>query len=98
MYKPRGAAQWLAKRLGRSISRETVQTYIETGDLIAVNASEGENRAHWIVTEDALEQFIAQIGPDGKLPTPTGGWPQYVYPEGKTRNRKKANDPPAFAR
>lgn len=91
MYNPRKAAHWLSERLNRPISYDTIHTYIEAGDLEAVNTSAAEKRPRWIVTEEALERLLARVGPDGKLPTPTGGWPQYRYPEGKKRNRKKAD-------
>jgi hypothetical protein len=77
MYSPQGAARWLAARLGRPVSRQTVQFYIRSGDLAATNITPGGERARWIVGTEAIEQLAQRIAANGgDLPIPTGGWPQ----------------------
>lgn len=76
LYSPEGAAQWLTERLARPVSRESLQRYIATGDLAAQNSSSGSRRARWVILEADLEAFASRVK-DGRLPQPTGGWPQY---------------------
>lgn len=81
MFSPQSAADWLSERLGRPVSRQSVQSYIQSGNLAAVNLRPDGERARWIVEAAALEQLRQQLADymaahNGELLPPTGGWPQ----------------------
>jgi hypothetical protein len=80
MYSPKSAADVLTERLGRPVSRPTVQAYIQSGDLAATNITPGGKQARWIVETEAIEQFAQRIAANGgELPIlhrPTGGGPK----------------------
>ncbi|KAB8142965.1 helix-turn-helix domain-containing protein [Chloroflexia bacterium SDU3-3] len=84
MYNPSKAAEWLSERLGRTVSRQTIQLYIKRGDLPATNTGAGQHRPTWVILHADLEAFADRAAAEG-LPTPKGGWPQ------RNAARKKAN-------
>jgi hypothetical protein len=89
MYSPSGAAEWLQERLGRSISQRTIALYITAGDLPAQDI-QGGKKPRYVIREEDLEIFAQKVGPDGKLPTPSSGWP--AWPEGYQRKSRRKTD------